>query len=192
MSDTEPMNSNGYSLRKTLEVLAVLCNLLFTILFLNESPLAFVFGIIGPALLLVLCWKERLLAEPALQLSYILSAVIGWFNVQAGWVSAEITQKAHLFILLGSTVAAMVWGYLLKQRTNAYFPFLDAWVATLGISATWLMMYQVHESWLYLMVVNAASIFMYSRRRLYIASCMFVLYLFMSFDGYYHMHWFEL
>lgn len=192
MSHREPLDLNRYSFRRTLEVLAVVCNLLFTLLFLNESDLAFLFGIIGPALLLVLCWKERLLAEPVLQLCYIVSAIIGWFNVQAGWASTEITQQVHLFILLGSTLAALVWGYLLKRRTNAYFPFLDAWVATLGISATWLMMYQVHASWLYLMVVNAVSIFMYSKRRLYIASCMFVLYLFMSIDGYYHMHWFSL
>jgi nicotinamide riboside transporter PnuC len=175
-----------------LEWSAVIANLLFTLLYLNQSEWAFPLGIIGPLLLLVLSWRERLYAEPVLQVVYIFSAVIGWLNVQEGWAQGHLTGKTHVILFALSIVVAFFWGVALKRYTKANFPMLDAWVATWGILATWLMMYQVHACWLYLMAVNAISIFIYFRRRLFIAAIMFVLYFIMSVDGYFQMHWFEL
>jgi len=56
--------------------------------------------------------------------------------------------------------------------------------------ATWLMMNFVHENWLYFIVLNAASIALYANRKLYKASLMFVLYLWMSVDAYWHLGFF--
>jgi nicotinamide mononucleotide transporter len=95
-------------------------------------------------------------------------------------------------LFAGATGVALLWGLGLKRYTAANFPMLDAMTASWGVLATWLMMYQVPACWLYLMAVNALSIFIYFRRRLYMAACMFVLYLIMSVDGYFQLHWFEL
>ncbi|MFM9006513.1 MAG: nicotinamide riboside transporter PnuC [Flavobacteriales bacterium] len=175
-----------------LEWAAVLTNLLFTIFYLNESAWAFPFGIVGPLFLLGLCMRERLYAEPVLQLVYIVSAIVGWCNVQDGWTKWDIGAGTHIALLLGSTILAGVWGFLLRRYTSANFPTIDALVASWGMLATWLMMYQVHACWLYLLAVNAISIFIYFRRRLYVATCMFVLYFILSIDGYFEMHWFKL
>jgi nicotinamide riboside transporter PnuC len=91
-----------------------------------------------------------------------------------------------------SSGLGILWGLGLKRYTSANFPLIDALMSGWGMLATWLMMYQVHTCWLYLMAVNALSIFIYFRRRLYLAACMFVLYFIMSIDGYFQLHWFEL
>ena len=180
------------SIRPVVEWAAVVSNLLFTILYLNQNEWAFFMGIAGPLLLIVLSWKEKLYAEPVLQGVYILSAVVGWFNVQSGWEQLQLNTAQHILLFSLSIVLAFIWGLSLKRFTKANFPKLDALTASLGMVATWLMMYQVHACWLYLMAVNLLSIFIYFRRRLFIAACMFVLYFIMSVDGYFQMHWFEL
>jgi nicotinamide mononucleotide transporter len=180
------------SWRWMLEWAAVLSNVSFTILYLNQSQWAFPMGIIGPLLLLVLSWRERLYAEPVLQLMYIVSALVGWYHVQAGWKTGQLETSAQITLLAASIALAIIWGWTLKRFTNANFPRLDALVAAWGMLATWLMMFQVHSCWLYLMAVNVLSIFIYFRRRLFLVACMFVLYLIMSVDGYFQLHWFEL
>ena len=178
--------------RRFLEWAAVITNLLFTLFYLNRIEWAFAMGILGPALLLVLSWREKLYAEPVLQAVYIASAVVGWLNVQDGWLQWQIELRTHVALFFASVALAIVWGATLKRHTQANFPILDAFVASWGMLATWLMMYQVHACWLYLMAVNSLSIFIYFRRRLFIAACMFVLYFIMSIDGYFQLHWFEL
>lgn len=180
------------SWRWMLEWAAVLSNVSFTILYLNQSQWAFPMGIVGPLLLLVLSWREKLYAEPVLQVVYIISAIVGWLNVQSGWLQWQVQFEVHLLLFILGTGLAIVWGIGLKRYTSANLPFLDALVASWGMLATWLMMYQIHECWLYLIAVNILSIFIYFRRRLNLAACMFVLYFIMSVDGYFQLHWFEL
>jgi nicotinamide mononucleotide transporter len=183
---------SGVSTKHVLEWSAVISNLLFTLFYLNQSEWAFPMGVLGPLLLLVLSWREKLYAEPVLQIVYILSAIVGWLNVQGGWSKWQIELEVHLFLFTLSVGIAIVWGGALKRFTSANFPYLDAMVASWGMLATWLMMYQVHACWLYLLAVNTLSIFIYFRRRLYVAACMFVLYFFMSIDGFFELHFFEL
>jgi nicotinamide mononucleotide transporter len=180
------------SIRPVVEWVAVVSNLLFTILYLNQNEWAFFMGIAGPLLLIVLSWKEKLYAEPVLQGVYILSAIVGWFNVQSGWEQLQLNTAQHILLFTLSIALAFIWGLSLKRFTKANFPKLDALTASLGMVATWLMMYQVHACWLYLMAVNLLSIFIYFRRRLFIAAWIFVLYFIMSVDGYFQMHWCDL
>jgi nicotinamide mononucleotide transporter len=177
--------------RRLLEWAAVICNVLFTVLYLNSNEEAFAMGILGPLFLLILCWREKLYAEPVLQLVYMISAVVGWYNVQGGWDQWHIARGTHVSLFLLSVGLAVVWGFVLQRYTSANFPKLDALVASWGMLATWLMMYQVHACWLYLIAVNVLSLFIYWKRRLYVAACMFVLYLVMAVDGYFALRWFE-
>ena len=177
---------------KILEWSAVLANLAFTVLYLNKSEWAFPMGIVGPILLMSLSLREKLYAEPVLQVVYVISALVGWYNVQSGWSQLQIGTTLQVLLFALSSALALFWGLALKRYTSANFPLLDAFAAAWGVLATWLMMYQIHSCWLYLIAVNALSIFIYFRRRLYWAACMFVLYLIMSIDGYFQLHWFEL
>jgi nicotinamide mononucleotide transporter PnuC len=180
------------SQRWILEWVAVLSNLSFTVLYMNQSEWSFTMGILGPLFLLILSWREKLYAEPVLQVVYIVSAVVGWLNVQGGWSTLQLSLKTHLMLFLLSTGLALPWGFGLKRYTSANFPLMDALMASWGMLATWLMMYQIHECWLYLIAVNVLSFFMYFKRRLFAAAIMFAIYFILSIDGYFRMHWFEL
>lgn len=177
---------------RVLEWLAVLSNLAFTVLYLNHSAWSFFFGVLGPLLLLWIGLRSRLYADPLLQVVYVISAVVGYFNVSEGWYALSIGAVSHGLILLLTLVFTWGLGTLLRRKTNAAMPYVDSLTTALGIVGTWLMMYQVHACWLYLMAVNVLSIFLFYRRRLYAATLMFVLYFILSVDGYFTLHWFEL
>jgi nicotinamide mononucleotide transporter len=178
------------SFRRYLEWGSVAANLLFTVFYLNKSVWAFPLGIIGPLMLLLLSWGEKLYAEPVLQLVYMASAIVGWYNARDGWSEVYFSNFTYAFLFVGSIALALLWGYTLKRFTSANLPYMDSLMSTWGVVGTWLMMYQVHACWLYLIGVNVLSVYIYFRRGLYAATGMFILYLAMALDGFYHLKWF--
>ncbi len=175
-------------MNKIIEVLAVLLNLLYTILYLNGNSWCYLFGILGPLALMVLCFRNKLYAEPVLQLFYIGFAVYGWIHVQANWTMIHWPISRHIPLIFVGVIVAMALGYFLKKRTDAKLPYLDSVVTVFGIVGTWIMVNYVHENWLYFIVINAASIYIYTRRKLYFGALMFLLYLMMSIDGYFQLN----
>ncbi|MBX7051190.1 MAG: nicotinamide riboside transporter PnuC [Flavobacteriales bacterium] len=177
-------------MNRLLEILAVAFNLLYTILYLNGSIWCYFFGVLGPLLLAILCFRNKLYAEPVLQLFYIGFAIYGWFAGSGEWIIVHWSVQQHLPYLFSSILIAMVAGYILKKRTDAKLPFADSVVTTFGITGTWLMVNYVHENWLYFIMINSLSVIIYVRRRLFIGAAMFMLYLLMSIDGYFALKMF--
>ena len=165
--------------KKILEASAVLANLAFTWLYLNESEWSYAFGILGPVLLLVLCLRERLYAEPLLQLAYIILTVYGWFHSQGEpWI---LGAKGHALAIPICCITAFSASKLLHQ-TNARYPLQDSLVTAFGIFATWLMMNQDPIwSW-YFMFINAVSMWIYFKRSLYLGVAMYAIYFIMALD----------
>jgi nicotinamide mononucleotide transporter len=184
--------SDKNSNERILEISAVGMNLAFTVLYLNQSIWAFFFGIMGPAALLILGVRRKLYADPVLQVVYMLSAVVGFWNIAQGWSPVVLAPSSHIWILVACAAVSLIWGYLLRTHTQAASPYLDALISVLGIVATWLMMFQVQACWSYLLVVNALSIFLFLKRRLFLTALMFALYFVMSIDGFFELHWFDL
>jgi nicotinamide mononucleotide transporter len=92
-------------------------------------------------------------------------------------------------LILISAILSFAFGYFLQKKTDAQRPYLDSAIAVYAVAATWLMVNFVPENWLYFIIINAASIVLYSLRGLYFGTLMFVVYLLMSIDGYFELGW---
>lgn len=170
-----------------LEVPAVIFNLLFTYLYLNGSDWCFLFGVLGPMLLGILCWTKKLYAETFLQVVYIGSAVLGFINLGDKWEPYNLGSTSHLLIIVLGILSTLFSGYLLSKKTDAKLPFMDSFTTVFGIIATFMMMYLIREAFIYLMMINFVSIIMYTNRRLFWGALMFVIYFMMSVDGYFQI-----
>ncbi len=170
-----------------LEVLAVIFNLLYTYFYLNSNVWCYFFGIVGPICFVFLCIRKRLYAEPVLQLFYIGFAIYGWINWGGEWHTEHWPLIMHLPYLGVGLLVTALGGYYLKQNTNAAFPILDSFVTVFGIIGTWIMVNYVHENWLYFILINALSIYIYFQRQLFLGALMYVLYFFMAIDGYFQL-----
>ena len=180
--------TSGITPNRLLELLAVIFNLLFTVLYLNGTAWCYLFGILGPLFLLVLCLRSKLYAEPVLQLFYIGFAVYGFLHQEAGvWSVIHHDFKFHLPYILGSLILSLIGGYFLTKYTEAKLPYLDSVVTVYAMTGTWFLVNNIHESWLYFIGVNAVSVVIYLRRSLFIGAAMFALYLLMSLDGFFEL-----
>lgn len=175
---------------RLIEVLAVVLNLLFTFFYLRFNPVCYLFGIAGPIAFIYLCAVKKLYAEIVLQIVYIGLALYGWLTLGQSWPSDSWNANTHLLFIGGGVAATFISGNVLKKYTNAQLPFLDSTTTVFGIIAAWAMVNYVHENWLYFIAINMLSIILYSKRKMYLGSAMFTLYLVMAIDGYFQLHWF--
>lgn len=168
-----------------LELFAIVFNLLFTFLYQYQTWWCFVFGIIGPALLAIVLFKKSLFAETFLQVVYIVLAIYGWLHISNTWTLKSISISQHALLIGTGGLLTIMSGYFLKKKTNAQLPYIDSFTTVYAIIATALMMIPIHEAWLYFIVINSVSIFMYASKKLYLGALMFAVYLFLSIKGYF-------
>jgi nicotinamide mononucleotide transporter len=174
------------------ELVAVVCNLLFTWFYLNANPVCYAFGIAGPVLFGVLCYSRKIYAEILLQAVYVTMAVYGWLSLGQGWQEQIWTLATHVVLIAVGTLAVIGAGKWLSAKTDARLPYLDATTTVFGIIGTWAMVNYVHANWLYFIGINALSVVLYSRRKMYLGALMYALYFLMAIDGYFRLHWFSL
>ncbi len=179
--------SKGAVANKLIELTTVVLNLLFTILYLNGNPWCYLFGILGPMAFIILCYRNKLYAEPILQLCYIVFAIYGWMNLSEQWQIVHWSSSRHIPFLISGMVISLTSGFLLQKFTQAKLPYVDSVITVFGIVATWMMVNYVHENWLYFMFINALSIYVYLKRKIFFGAALFVLYLLMSVDGYFEL-----
>ena len=69
---------------------------------------------------------------------------------------------------------------------SSAFPFTDSLVACVGLIATWMVARVYLENWLYWIVVDAVSVFLFFTQGLVLSSLLFVMYLVIATIGYFN------
>ena len=168
---------------KIIEVAAVTLSVAYTWMYLKGYlPWGFFPAAIGAGLFAYICWNKEIYAESFLQIFYVGLAgfgLLGYGNV------LHVSMSLHIAMLSGAAITTLVLGMLLKIKTNSKLPFLDAFTTVFSLVATWLMVNMVHENWLYWMVIDSVSIYLYAKRGLKLSSVLFLLYLLLAIDGYF-------
>ena len=74
---------------------------------------------------------------------------------------------------------------LLWEYTNAKLPYLDSATTTFSLFATYMVTKKVIENWMYWVVIDIASIYLYYSRDLTISAGLFALYVVLATIGYF-------
>ena len=64
-------------------------------------------------------------------------------------------------------------GWLLSQYTGAAWPYLDSFTTWGAVLTTWMVARKLLENWLYWIVIDGLSIFLYIDRELYLTAALF-------------------
>ena len=162
-----------------LEVLGIVSGLLYTILYIKEVKICFLFAIIGAIIYSILCIKKKVYAEVALQLFYIPMAIYGWIH-WGEYHTNSFSFSTHLVLLFATLLAVLGTGYSLKTKTDSQSPYLDSFTTMASFTATWLMVNFVQEMWLYFIGVNLVSIWLYFQRGMRLSIFLFAFYTYIS------------
>tara|TARA_B110000908_G_scaffold6905_1_gene8629 strand:- start:490 stop:1080 length:591 start_codon:yes stop_codon:yes gene_type:complete len=173
-----------------LETLAVALGISYLLLAMRENSLCWYCAFFSTAIYVYIFGDVSLYMESALNVYYMGMAVYGWLQWQKGGANhsgVEIvrwTAKHHIICILVILIASVISGYLLSVNTDARLPYLDSFTTWASVLTTVMVARKVLENWLYWIVINSVSIYLYIDRDLDQTAAMFTLYLVLSVLGY--------
>jgi nicotinamide mononucleotide transporter len=169
------------------EVAAVLFGIVYILLIMRRNRWGWVAGGISSLILTVLAAQSRLPMQALLQLSYVAAAVYGWRSWSAVDESRAILRwpaSRHAFAIGASLLISLALAQLLRWEGSSAWPFLDSMVTCLGLLATWMVARVFLENWLYWLVIDAVSVFLFVAQGLQFTALLFVAYFIISGLGY--------
>ena len=173
-----------------IELAAVLLGIAYLLLAMRESLWCWYAALVSTSLFLYLFWQVDLVMESALQVYYIGMAIYGWWHWRRGGSSNETLKiarwplRSHLMTIGLVTLAAGISGTLLAQHTDAALPYLDSFTTWGSLLTTWMVTQKILENWLYWLVIDSVSIYLYLDRELYRTAALVAVYVLIVIFGY--------
>ena len=173
-----------------LELIAVLCQLAYTFLYLKEIDACWPFAIAGSLIFSWICLKKNIPAESLLYIFYVGTALFGWISNANQWQEQTWSMNSHLLLLTVSALAWLALAFYLRARLNSAKPYADSFTTIFSLGATLLMINMIHLNWLWWIVIDLVAVYLYSSRKLYLGSLLYLLYAIMAADGFLKKGWF--
>lgn len=180
------------------ELVAVVFSLAYTILYLTEYRICYLFGFIGSLLLAFVYLREKLFAEFGLQCVYVGLAIYGAYH-PLDWHQPNPSQWNHFLIVSIGIFMVIVLGILLRRLNTSGYVWADSFVAVSAIIGTWLMVTYSEACWLYLLASNCIALLICVMKKLFSTSFLYLVYVLLSIDGYWDLqisnqisHWIAL
>jgi nicotinamide mononucleotide transporter len=189
----EILNTIYASILKTSiwEWFAVACSLLYVILITYKILAAWLFAALSSILYIYLCYSNRLYLDSLLQIFYFGMAIYGWFM----WTSDDQTKDVvvirwpihyHIYNVVISGILMLSIGYIFDTYSNQANPYLDAFTTIFSLMATFMVARKVLENWIYWMIIDTFSVYLFVSRGLYMTAALFVVYTIIALFGYFH------
>ena len=147
----------------------------------------FPWGIFNSAILGIVFLDQRLFADSALQLVFIVMSLQGWWlwatgrhTATQGFRSTGLREQATL-LGVAAGMALMLWLVLLQLRGSS--PPMDALIASLSLCAQWQLNRRQVSSWIWWIAVDLISVPLYWSRGLYLIAALYVLFLVLCVHG---------
>ena len=112
----------------------------------------------------------------------------GYYNWNRSIQGLEIVEwgaRKHLLVILFGAIASFLVGFYFTTYTNAKMPIVDSFTTIFSIIATYLVTQKVLENWLYWIIIDGVSIYLYFSRDLHLTAMLFMLYTLIAIFGYF-------
>ena len=174
-----------------LEFLAVVFAIAYLILAVRENSLCWYAAGISTLIFLFIFWDVKLYMESGLQIYYLAMAFYGWYqwrDAQTETASLQVSKwsaRQHVVALALIATLTYVSGSLLNSGTDANLPFLDSFTTWASVVTTFMVARKILENWIYWLVIDSVSIYLYLDRELYFTSLLFAIYIVIIFFGWF-------
>jgi len=172
------------------ELAAVILAVAYILLAMKQSQWCWPAAFINTAIYTVLFWESALLMESVLNAYYLLMAVYGWWAWHQKSEASHERQivswqlSTHIKVIVSLSLISLVVGYLMANFTHADYAYLDAATTVFAIFTTWMVTQKVLENWLYWLVIDAVSIYLYIAKSFNLTALLFIFYCVMVIVGY--------
>ena len=177
-----------------VEFWAVITSIAYAWLASRNNIWCWLFGIASPILTMyALYFYFNLYAEVLLQVYYIGMAIYGFYTWKFGGVKhsekpIEVWHiKKHLQIIITGLILSAILGYVLKNYTEAASTYIDSFTTVFAVFATYMTARRLLENWIYWIIIDTVSIFLYAERGGYFFALLFIAYTIIALYGF--IHW---
>lgn len=139
----------------------------------------------------LLFFDVSLLMDSFLNAYYLIMALYGWYSWRYGGKhenqELEVTTYGvakNMKIILFLTLLSLIVGYLMANYTTADFAYMDSFTTLFALFATYMLAKKVLENWIYWMIIDAVSIYIYIQKGLNLTAVLFVIYTVLAFVAY--------
>jgi nicotinamide mononucleotide transporter len=174
-----------------LETIAVVLGIAYLLFAMRENSLCWYCAFISTGIYIWIFGDVSLYMESALNAYYMVMAVYGWYQWQRGGNSSEGIKLSGLGSKKSSVRHWLSVGFVGSIRAICYrkIPMPECLILIPllpwgSVITTYMVARKVIENWLYWIVIDSVSIFLYIDRELYQTAGLFALYLVLAVIGY--------
>ena len=181
---------SGLRATSALELVSVVLGVVYALLAVRQHRQCWVFGGLSSAILIYLAAGSRLPMQALLQACYVAMSFYGFWrwSHEAADVSSRITiwsARNHGLAVVIVIVATAVLAPGVAAWTGAAWPRLDTATMLASLLATWMVARSKLENWLYWIVIDLISLFLYAAQSLYFVAVLYGAYLVIAVIGYF-------
>lgn len=172
-----------------MEWVAVIFAVAYLLLAVKESIWCWPAAFISTAIYTVLFFDVNLYMESFLNIYYLLMAIYGWYQwryeTQGEAVKPVIvwSLKFNASLIITISFLVLLSGFLLEKYSNQDFAYIDSFTTWFAVVTTYMVTKKVLENWLYWIVIDSVSIYLYIQKGFALTSILFVSYLIIAVYG---------
>lgn len=173
-----------------LETIGVITGIICVYLAAKNNILGWPVAIVSVVIYIFIFLDARLYADAGLQVYFLIMNMYGWYfwsrkpADQNKVPVTSITKKEIILSVAAIIVFTIGLGTLLKQGTDASFPFIDSFCTACSLVAQIFLARKVLENWLIWIFVDIIYVGVYLAKDLHLTAGMYVLYIYIAAVGY--------
>lgn len=175
----------------TWEAIAMVLAVAYLLLAIRQSLWCWVAAFFSTLIYSLIFFDVSLLMDSALNIYYLLMAVYGWYSWKYGGKlqekELEVTTYGlgkNILIILGLAVISTCLGYFMYNYTEADFAYIDSFTTVFAVFSTYMLAKKVLENWIYWIVIDTVSIYVYIQKGLNLTAILFAIYTVLAFVAY--------
>jgi nicotinamide mononucleotide transporter len=172
-----------------LEAVAALLGIVYVTLIVRRQRAGWIAGALSSAIYVYLSFEARLPMQALLQAWYVAMGAYGWYSWtrNAGQEGGRIRRWPlawHLAAIAAVVVVSALSARLLAAETHAAWPWIDSLTTWTSVFATWLVTRMQLENWLYWMVNDLLTVFLFAAQSHPLTALLYFVYLGFSVAGF--------
>lgn len=187
-------------MEQLLEYFGVLTGLLYLLLEIKQHRAMWIVGFLTSFVYVFVFFFSKIYADMGLQIYYVGISIYGFWLWTRKDKNPSVPKKEELStpILYHSVTKKQIAGIfatittlffllynILERFTDSPIPAGDAFTTAVGIIATWMLARRIIEHWIFWIVVNFVSVYLYYLRGLYPTMFLYVCYAVLAGVGLY-------
>jgi len=170
-----------------IETIAVLYSIIYIILAAKENVWCWAAAVISVSIYIYICYQAQLYAETGLQVFYFIMAIYGyisWSNNNSSLKVNELAVTNHILIMIFGSLLTFLLGFYLSIYTEAKLPIVDSFTTVFSVISTYMVVKKILSNWLYFIIIDTVSIYLYFSRDLHMTALLFSVYTVIAIIGY--------